>query len=158
MAEILGTVSSLLQLLDTALKAREYVQDFRHAVQEKKRLLSEMGDLRTLLEELRNRITANSTSSVLQQTKGPLAALKSAMELFTEDLRPGGGPLTAFTRRLKWTMWNKKEAAEHLTRFEQFKSQLHLWLSLEIQSVSSDMGERHHTDKVAAGVDCQERR
>lgn len=82
MAETLGTVASIIQLLDTALKTREYIQDFVHAPQEQRKLLSEMDDLRPLLEEPHKWITANPRSGMLQHMKSPLADFKSTMEQF----------------------------------------------------------------------------
>ncbi|KAJ7301475.1 hypothetical protein DFH08DRAFT_993703 [Mycena albidolilacea] len=58
MAEALGIVGSIIQLVDTALKTRDYVEGFRNAPQEQKKLLAEMEDLRPLLGELLERITA----------------------------------------------------------------------------------------------------
>lgn len=132
MAETLGTVASILQLLDTALKAREYIQDFRHAPEEKKKLLSEMDDLRPLLAELRRRIEANPSRKIIQQMNNPLTAFKSTMEQFAEVLRPADGSLSKLTKRLTWTMWNKSEAKESVAKFEQFKSLLNSWLLLDI--------------------------
>jgi hypothetical protein len=132
MAETLGSVVSIIQLVDTALKTRDYVEGFRNAPQEQKKLLAEMDDLRPLLGELLERITATPPSDKLQQMTSPLATLKLTMEQFTEKLQPGDGPLSKFTQRLTWTMWSKKEAKEYLVKFEQFKSLLNSWLLLDI--------------------------
>jgi predicted nucleic acid-binding Zn-ribbon protein len=132
MAETLGTVVSIIQLVDTALKARAYIQDFRHAPQERQKLLSEMDDLRALLGELHTRMTADPSGSMLQQMENPLSTFKATMEHCTEKLRPEDGPLSKFSEQLKWTMWNKKEATEYLGKFEQFKTLLNSWLLLDI--------------------------
>jgi hypothetical protein len=44
----------------------------------------------------------------------------------------GDGPLSKFSKQLKWTLWNKKEASEYLGKFEQFKSLLNSWLLLDL--------------------------
>ncbi|KAJ7117091.1 hypothetical protein C8R44DRAFT_983359 [Mycena epipterygia] len=148
MAETLGAVASILQLVDTALKAREYIQDFRHAPQEQQKLLSEIDDLRPLLIELRNRITASAENGVLQQMKNPLAAFKITMEHFTQKLRPIDGVVSKVSKQLQWAMWNKKEAKEYLATFEQFKSLLNSWLLLGIL----DTGRQDH-DNLLKAVD-----
>ncbi|KAJ7500080.1 hypothetical protein FB451DRAFT_1549507 [Mycena latifolia] len=55
MAEIIGTLASIVQIVDTALKARDYIkdciQDFRHAPEEQQKLLAGMNDLRLLLQK-----------------------------------------------------------------------------------------------------------
>jgi hypothetical protein len=133
----LGTVASILQLVDTALKVYDRFQDFVNAPQEQQKLLSEMKDLRPLLQELHDRMTRNPSSSMLQQMKSPLANFKMMMEQLTKKLSPGDGSgdgsLSKFSKQLKWTLWNKKEASEYLGKFEQFKSLLNSWLLLDLQ-------------------------
>jgi hypothetical protein len=128
----LGTVASILQLVVTALKACDHFQDFVNAPQEQQILLLEMKDLRLLLQELHDRMTTNLSSSMLQQMKSPLADFKMMMEQLTQNLSPGDGPLSKFSKQLKWTLWNKKEAKEYLGKFEQFKSLLNSWLLLDL--------------------------
>jgi hypothetical protein len=130
--ETVGTVASIVQLIDTALKAKDYIQGFVNAPQEQRKLLSEIGDLRPLLAELQGRIAANESSEILQQMASPLVDFKSTIERFTDKLRPGDEPLSKFSKRLTWTMWNKKEAQEYLSKFEQFKSLLNSWLLVDL--------------------------
>jgi hypothetical protein len=132
MAETLGTVASILQLLDTALKAFDHIQDFRHAPEEQQQLHSEMHDLRPLLDELRHRIDADPSRKTLQQMNNPLTTFKSTMEQFKKGLEPSDGRLSKVAKRLTWTMGNKSEAKEYLGKFEQFKSLLNSWLLLDI--------------------------
>jgi hypothetical protein len=134
MAEVLGIVASILQLIDTALKGRDYIVGFIHAPQEQQKLLSEMESLRPLLEELQNCIAGNPLSGKIQQMKSPLADFQSTMSQFTEKLLPGNGPLSKFSKQLKWTLWSMKEANEYLCKFEQFKSLLNSWLLLDLWS------------------------
>jgi hypothetical protein len=131
----LGIVANILQLVDYALKAHDHFQDFVKAPQEQQKLLSELKDLRPLLQELLNRITANPLNSMLQQMKSPLADFKMMMGQLTQKLSPGNGPLSKFSKQLKWTLWNKKQASEYLGKFEQFKSLLNSWLLLDLWSL-----------------------
>ncbi|KAJ7773598.1 hypothetical protein DFH07DRAFT_952643 [Mycena maculata] len=144
MAATLGTITSILQLVDTAQTARELIQDFRHAPEEQRRLLSEMDDLRLLIEELQLR---------------PVEAFHSMMEHFTEKLKEGKGPLAKFRNRLSWTMWSKKETTEYLDKFEQFKSLANSWLSLDIRDMSQCnhkavlQSQEHNHNTVLQSVD-----
>ncbi|KAJ7509749.1 hypothetical protein B0H11DRAFT_1257227 [Mycena galericulata] len=131
MAEIIGTVASILQLVDTALKAREYIQDFRHAPEEQRSLLSEMESLSPLLTELQARVKNNKTNNTLQQMHKPLTAFEETMKEFTEKLK-SAGLLKNFVKRVQWTLWSKKESKEYLERFEQFKTMLNGWLLLDV--------------------------
>jgi hypothetical protein len=131
----LGIVANILQLVDYALKASNHFQDFVKAPQEQEKLLSELKDLRPLLQELHNRITTNPSNSMLQQMKSLLANFKMMMEQLTQKLSAGDGPLSKFSKQLKWTLWNKKEASEYLGKFEQFKSLLNSWLLLDLWSL-----------------------
>ncbi|KAF7365804.1 ANK-REP-REGION domain-containing protein [Mycena venus] len=138
MAETLGTVASILQLVDTALKVKDYIQDFIHAPQEQLKLLSEMADLRSLVQELQDRTMANASSVILQRMKNPLEDFNGTMVRFTDKLHPGDGSLSKFSKRLTWTLWSKKETQEYLSKFEQFKSLLTSWLLVDLWDMSQD--------------------
>ncbi|KAJ6467774.1 hypothetical protein C8R45DRAFT_1019072 [Mycena sanguinolenta] len=156
MAETLGVVACILQLVDTALKAREYTLDFFHAPQEQKSLVSEMKDLHALLEELQKRIAHNRTSrssNMLLQMDRPLGEFKLTMEGCTKKLQPAAGSVSKVSKRLTWTLWEKKEAKEYLDKFEQFKSLLNLWLSMNIW----DMEQEHHGKTIGDTLSEQQR-
>ncbi|KAJ7831653.1 hypothetical protein B0H13DRAFT_2371349 [Mycena leptocephala] len=121
-----------------------------------------MADLRPLLEELRTRIMVNSASGILHQMDSPLAALKTTMEQFTEKLKPGDARFAKLSKRLTWTLWDKKEAKEYLDKLEGFKSLLNSWLLVDIWA----MGQHHNRDQnnilqsvnnIASLVDVQQR-
>ncbi|KAF7365801.1 ANK-REP-REGION domain-containing protein [Mycena venus] len=154
MAETLGTVASILQLVETALKVKDYIQDFIHAPQEQLKLLSEMADLRSLVQELQDRTVANASSVILQRMKNPLEDFKATMERFTEKLRPGDGPLSKFSNQLTWTLWSKKDAQEYLSKFKQFKSLLNSWLLVDLW----DMSQHHQHDSGRHFKDLAEQR
>ncbi|KAF7335665.1 SesA domain-containing protein [Mycena venus] len=132
MAETLGIVASILQLVDTALKIREHIQDFRHAPEEQQKLLSEMDNLRPLLQELETRIAGNPSSAIIQKMSSPLTAFKLTLEQFIQKLKPVEGRLLKFWKQLNWSLENKKEALERLKKFEQFKTLLNTWLLLDL--------------------------
>jgi hypothetical protein len=131
MAETLGTITSILQLVAAALKAREYVKDFHDAPREQQKLFSEMEDLKTLLTELRKRAESNLSTDTFPQMAGPLDSLKTTMESFTAKLGPADG-ISKFTKRLTWSLWSKKEALGYLEELERIKSLINVWLTTDI--------------------------
>ncbi|KAJ6460286.1 hypothetical protein C8R45DRAFT_1081230 [Mycena sanguinolenta] len=89
MAEILGIVTGSLQLLDTGLKALEYVKDFLQGPEEQRKLVAEMATLKPMLVELEKRIRANPSSHTLEQMKEPLLTFKTALGLVMSRARLG---------------------------------------------------------------------
>ncbi|KAJ7694446.1 hypothetical protein B0H17DRAFT_1009308, partial [Mycena rosella] len=157
--EAIGTVASILQLVDTALRAREYIQDFRHAPQEQQKLLAEMDNLKPLLVELQQRISGSTSSGLLQQMQNPLNAFETTMERFSKTLEPVDGQIAKFSKRFIWSMGNKKEAKEYLLKFEEFKSLLSSWVLLDIW----DANQQHKHDhgdllQAVSDADQQQRR
>ncbi|KAJ7717111.1 ankyrin repeat-containing domain protein [Mycena maculata] len=63
MAEALGLVTSIMQLVATAVAAQSYIRDFRKAPEEQRVLLAEMENLGPLLKELQSRIDDNHSST-----------------------------------------------------------------------------------------------
>ncbi|KAJ7826800.1 hypothetical protein B0H14DRAFT_3467462 [Mycena olivaceomarginata] len=127
MAEVLGVVTGALQLIETALKAREYVKDFHNAPAEQQKLFSEMTTLKPLFEEFQKRVAASDATSTLKNMAEPLARFKT------------------FSKRLTWTLWNKTEAKEYLVEFDSIESMLNAWLALGIW----DAGQEHKKDHAA---------
>ncbi|KAJ7434978.1 hypothetical protein FB451DRAFT_1379598 [Mycena latifolia] len=133
MAEALGTIASVLQLVDTALKARGYLKDFHNAPKEQRQLFSEVEILQSLLMELDKRANGKAAgdTSTFKQMLGPLATFEAAMECLTKLLVPADG-LSKFTKRVTWTLWSKKEAVGYLQELERMKALIHLWLNMDI--------------------------
>ncbi|KAJ6605260.1 ankyrin repeat-containing domain protein [Mycena vulgaris] len=154
MAEALGTVASILQLVDTALRIREHIQDFRQALQDQQKLLSELDDLRPLLNELQTRIAGNPANTNLQNMKSPLADFEVAMKELVGKLNPVDGRFAKLWKQLKWSLEEKKEAQETLRRFGDFKLLLNSWLVIDLW----DVGQRNQRDNAKHFSDMAEQR
>lgn len=135
MAEVLGIVASSLQLVDTALKAREYIKDFNDAPEEQRKLFEEIGYLKALLTELQKRITGTPSTNTLTQMAGPLSKLHTVLKDITAKVKPAKGVWSKFVKQLTWSLWNKKEAQEYLDELERFKSLISVWLGIGISCV-----------------------
>ncbi|KAJ7500128.1 hypothetical protein FB451DRAFT_50793 [Mycena latifolia] len=159
MADTVGLVASILQLVDTALKVGEFIQDVRDAPQAQQKLLAEMAALRPLLMELQTRIAGNPSNSNLPQMDTTLTTFKATMEHFAETLRPADGRLTQVGKRLMWPIRDKKKAQEYLDKFEQFKTLLSSWLTLDIWDAAQEQRREHGAIlKAVADSDNQQRR
>ncbi|KAJ7080036.1 hypothetical protein C8R44DRAFT_895528 [Mycena epipterygia] len=133
MADIVGLVASVLQLLDTASKARDYIHDFRNAPKDQQELLHEITHLRPLLQQVDKRIQGGSPAGAdaLQEFKEPLTRLNTIMEELTKKLTPDGISKTA-GRRLAWPLWGKKDVEEGFRTIERLKILLNSWVGMGI--------------------------
>ncbi|KAJ7453118.1 hypothetical protein FB451DRAFT_671878 [Mycena latifolia] len=133
MADIIGLVASVLQLVDTVAQIRGYIKDFRDAPKDQQRLLLEVQSLEPLVKELDNRMRSNQaaelTSGLLEFEK-PLIQLKGTMERLTKELSSDG--LAKVSNRVVWPLWGKEAVEEGLDAIERFKSLLNAWLGMDI--------------------------
>ncbi|KAJ7239382.1 hypothetical protein B0H12DRAFT_1136112, partial [Mycena haematopus] len=141
MPDILGTITGILQLVNTALKAREYIKDFSNAPAEQAKLFTEMEDLKPLLAELQNRVSASQSTSTLLQITLPLTRFNTTLERFTAKFRPADDQWSKFSKQLTWTLWNKKEAKEYVNEFEGIKSLITVWLAVDISDVGHQQND-----------------
>ncbi|KAJ7772855.1 ankyrin repeat-containing domain protein [Mycena maculata] len=138
-ANIIGLVASVLQLVDTVAKARDYVHDFRNARKDQKKLLQEIRDLEPLIKELQARLeslAAESTSGIQKFVK-PLIQLKETMQRLEKKLNPAG--TRKVSSRLTWSLWGKEEVNKGLNTIERFKSLLDIWLGMDIWNSAQDI-------------------
>ncbi|KAJ7706750.1 hypothetical protein B0H17DRAFT_1174779, partial [Mycena rosella] len=140
MAEIVGLVASILQLVDTVASTYRYIQDFRDAPKHQQRLLLEIRNLEPLIRELDKRIkdsrSAGLTSGV-QEFDEPLLQLKAIMERLTNKL--GSTGLSKISSRVTWPLWGKDDVVEGLNTIERFKSLLNAWLGMDIWKSAQDI-------------------
>ncbi|KAJ7088301.1 hypothetical protein C8R44DRAFT_861679 [Mycena epipterygia] len=142
MADVVGLVASVLQLLDTVSKARDYIQDFRNAPKDQQDLLLEITHLRPLLQQVGKRIQGDSSAwaDALQEFKGPLTRLNTIMEELAKNLTPNGTSKAA-GRRLAWPLWGKKDVEEGLRTIERLKTLLNSWVGVDIASAVEEAAE-----------------
>ncbi|KAF7359725.1 hypothetical protein MVEN_00697100 [Mycena venus] len=129
MAETLDTVASISQLLDTALKVRENLKDFRTAPEEYQRLFSEIENLKLLLEALDRLVATNPSSDNPQRMSAPMNKFKKTLEGFAEKSWPAVGDWSKIFQEVAWSLWSKQEATEYLDQFKRFESRLIMWLA-----------------------------
>ncbi|KAJ7706724.1 ankyrin repeat-containing domain protein [Mycena rosella] len=140
MAEIVGLIASVLQLVDTVAKACGYITDFHNAPREQQRLLQEIQSLEPLIKELDRRILnaqdARSTSG-LQAFAEPLIQLEGLMERLSKKMNSDGA--SRVSNRLTWSLWGKEDVQKGLITIERFKSLLTAWLGMELWDSTQDI-------------------
>ncbi|KAJ7154153.1 hypothetical protein C8R46DRAFT_1118835 [Mycena filopes] len=147
MAEVIGVLASVLQLVDMVTKARGYLKGVHDAPEDQERLFAEVQNVQILLRELNKRIGTNKVSRLslgLQELEGPLNALKRTMVRLTEKLRPGTFEIPS---RLTWPLWGKEDVHEGLNEIERFKGLINVW---------SGLGIWHPIDTISAVRDTAE--
>ncbi|KAJ7453091.1 hypothetical protein FB451DRAFT_1185350 [Mycena latifolia] len=145
MAEVIGLVASVLQLVDTVTKTQDYIHNFRDAPKAQQQLLVEIQNLEPLIRELDMRITPNQVASSLQELEEPLLQLKAIMEQLTKRLASTG--IRKLCNRLTWPLWGKKEVQERLNTIERFKSLLNAWLGMDILSALKETNEEQQINQ-----------
>lgn len=133
MAEIVGLVASVLQLVDAVARTRDYFEDFYNAPEEQKQLLLEIENLGPLIRELGKRLKNSQHAGLtrgMQEFEKPLVQLKETMQRLGKKLEVDGG--RKLTSRLTWSLWGKEDVQEGLNTIERFKSLLNAWLGMDI--------------------------
>ncbi|KAJ6526214.1 hypothetical protein DFH09DRAFT_1371675 [Mycena vulgaris] len=142
MAEVVGLIASVLQLVNTLTKARGYMHDFHDAPKDQQRLLREIRNLQPLVKELDTRIKNNQLEAAglisgIQELAGLLVEVKGTMERLTRKLDQDG--IAKLSSRLAWPLWGKEDVEEGLSTIERFKSLLNAWLGMDIWNSAQDI-------------------
>ncbi|KAJ7453124.1 hypothetical protein FB451DRAFT_1185377 [Mycena latifolia] len=141
MADIVGLVASVLQLVDTIAKARGYLHDFHNAPRDQQRLLLEIENLQALIKRLHQRIERNvpgeAVGKSMQQLKEPLIQLMETVERLARKL--GSARSSKISGRLTWPLWGKEDIQEGLKTIERFKSLLSAFLGIDILEATQDI-------------------
>ncbi|KAK6984940.1 hypothetical protein R3P38DRAFT_3230967 [Favolaschia claudopus] len=124
MAEVLGIVTGVLQLLQTALKATALVNNVYKAIQEQQKILIELENIQPLLTELRLRILADPSQRMLRNMAIPLTNFQTTLEGLTRRLQAANG-------RFRWVFSEKKKMKEDLRVVRQFHDMANSWMILD---------------------------
>ncbi|KAJ7895436.1 hypothetical protein B0H13DRAFT_2665097 [Mycena leptocephala] len=129
---LVGLVGSILQLIDTIVKARDYVASLKTAEKDQKGFLAEVDSLAPLLRELQTRMRADKSVGIVQgvqQFEKPLLRLKDIMAEIQEKLRPRQG-VAKVVSRAAWPLWEEKEVQKGVDAIERFKALFSMWLAI----------------------------
>ncbi|KAJ6532735.1 hypothetical protein DFH09DRAFT_133233 [Mycena vulgaris] len=122
MAEIVGLIANILQLVDVVVKARSYVKDFSNAPKDQRLLLEEIQTLDTLLKKLDNRIQSTVVPSAMREVLVQLQRTRLTKKLDSHGI----------STRLIWPLWGKEDVQEGLNTIERFKSSVNIHLGMDI--------------------------
>ncbi|KAJ7273921.1 ankyrin repeat-containing domain protein [Mycena rebaudengoi] len=133
MAELVGLVASILQLVATAKSTIGVAIDAVNSTEQQRNLLTEIGGLEPLLKDLQTRLRGNPSVNGMRQLEKPLAQFEETMKGMTDRLRPSNK--SKFRKALAWSFWKKKETKEDLNKLERFKALLNSYLVMDIWDV-----------------------
>ncbi|KAJ7266763.1 ankyrin repeat domain-containing protein [Mycena rebaudengoi] len=143
MADPGSIVASILQLITAAKASISMIRDIANAPKEQRSLFTEVGNLEPLLRSFEGHLQANPSVHGMLGLKDPLAQFKDTMEHAMTKLRSANKPGSRIPKALSWTLWNKKEAEEDLTKMERFKALLNMWLMLDIWDIGQQQQNNH---------------
>ncbi|KAJ7759675.1 hypothetical protein B0H16DRAFT_1885008 [Mycena metata] len=144
-ADLSATLASILQLVDLMLKIQKNIDNLHYAPPERQKLLSEVGKLQPLLEELRSHISANPASGGLRRMESVLSDFEATMQGLRDKLNPAEEASSKVSQWLAWTRSGKTDTQEYLAKFEQFKSLLNSSFLVDLW----DMDQQHQRDNNA---------
>ncbi|KAJ7465134.1 ankyrin repeat-containing domain protein [Mycena latifolia] len=115
MADMVGLLSSIVQLADTVAQAGIHLKNFQNASKERKQLFGELDTLRPLLTDLQRHISIPHSAE--SQKLDPEMKISGAKK---------------FTKHLAWALWDKEQAKDDLNKIERFKLLLTNWLNMNL--------------------------
>ncbi|KAJ7114782.1 hypothetical protein C8R44DRAFT_224838 [Mycena epipterygia] len=157
MAELIGLLTSILQLISTIQTAATLIKDLHNAPKEQQRLFSEIRSLQPLIAGLQDRVRNSREITGIQQIGDPLYDFEHLMKECSRKLQAGNGRLSKASKSMAWMMWNKQEAKEDLDKVEHFKSLVNTWLTVDIWDSGQQQWEEHaeqhrEHDRILASV------
>ncbi|KAJ7273817.1 ankyrin repeat-containing domain protein [Mycena rebaudengoi] len=126
MAELVGLVTSILQLVATAKLTIGVGIDAVNSPEQQRDVLAEIEGLEPLLTDLQARLQGNPSVNGMRQLDRLRSSNKSKLR-----------------KALAWALWKKKEAEEDLDKLERFKALLNSWLIMDIWDASQQQQGNH---------------
>ncbi|KAJ7602548.1 ankyrin repeat-containing domain protein [Mycena polygramma] len=115
MADIVGLIASILQLVDTVVKTRDYIEDFRNAPHDQQKLLKEIKSLNPLLGVL-DPLIRGGRAGLLKNLETQLQQVEKVLSRLTKKLDRQG--IEKFRGRLTWSLWGNKDVEQGLQTIE----------------------------------------
>lgn len=136
MAEAVGVVASIIQLVSATAKLVQYYTDVSNAPTEADELVGECSALTPLLMRLKKdpKLDNNQAAKSLLE---PLHALKERIDRLAEKLRPESR-LRRLSRDVLWPLL-KKEMREVLERATQLNSFITSWISMDVKDLADSI-------------------
>ncbi|KAJ7889168.1 hypothetical protein B0H14DRAFT_2562009 [Mycena olivaceomarginata] len=145
MAELVGLVASILQLVATAKLTIGVGIDAVNSPEQQRNLLAEIEGLEPLLKDLQARLQGSPSVNGMQQMGKPIAHFEKMMKDITDRL-PSSNK-SNWRNALPWALWKKKEAEEDLKKLEWFRDLLNSWLLMDIWDAGQQQ-QGNHADMV----------
>ncbi|KAL8854084.1 MAG: hypothetical protein Q9221_001207, partial [Calogaya cf. arnoldii] len=154
MAEVVGLVAAVVQLVDVTKKTITFIESVKDASQDRLKVGREASGLLPLLYDLKSEVSVNKNEEwsrcvrSLAMEHGPIDQLREALEQLAEQLKPRTG-LKGTLRAFVWTL-DKTYTQEILGKIERVKTRVSLALQGDtfklLQAINADIA-------VIAGID-----
>ncbi|KAL8752513.1 MAG: hypothetical protein Q9199_005692 [Rusavskia elegans] len=154
MAEVVGLVAAVVQLVDVTKKTITFIESVKDASQDRLKVGREASGLLPLLYDLESEVSVNKNEEwsrcvrSLAMEHGPIGQLREALEQLAEKLKPRTG-LKGTLRAFVWTL-DKTHTQEILGKIERVKTRVSLALQGDtfklLQAINADIA-------VIAGID-----
>ncbi|GAP92637.1 hypothetical protein SAMD00023353_5900170 [Rosellinia necatrix] len=138
MAEALGAVASVLQLISVTAKLVQYCTDVAHAPAEADELVAECSVLTPLLLRLKKDDKLQNDEAARLLIK-PLNDLKKRIDDLADKLRPDSR-LRKLSRDMLWPLL-KKEMREVMERATNLTSLINSWMTSEVKDLAGSIKE-----------------
>ncbi|KAL9034084.1 MAG: hypothetical protein Q9180_005599 [Flavoplaca navasiana] len=132
MAEVVGLVAAVVQLINVTEKTISYIESVKDASQDRLRVGREASGLLPLLHDLKSEVSVNGDEEwsrcvrSLALEHGPIDQLREALEQLAEKLKPRTG-FKGTLRAFVWTL-DKAYTQEILGKIERVKTRVILAL------------------------------
>ncbi|KAI0873882.1 hypothetical protein GGS24DRAFT_461484 [Hypoxylon argillaceum] len=138
MADAVGAVASVLQLVSATAKLIQYCIDVAHAPEEVDRLVVECMALNPVLMRLKNDAKFQNTQAA-EPLRKPLDDMKNRVENLATKLRPQGH-LRKITQNMMWPLL-KKDMKEVVEGSIQLTSLINSWMTLDVKDAVNSIKE-----------------
>ncbi|KAI0112045.1 hypothetical protein GGR51DRAFT_53829 [Nemania sp. FL0031] len=136
MADALGAVASVVQLVSATAKLIQYCTDVAHAPAEADQLVDECGALTPLLLRLKKDTKLQNEQAAKPLIK-PIDDLKKRIEDLAERVRPDGR-LRRLSRDVLWPLL-KKDMREVMDRTTQLINLINSWMTLDVRDLATSI-------------------
>jgi len=146
MAEVVGLLASIAQLVNIAIKACDYVNGVKNAPEEQAIIAEEASLLVSLLLQLRRKVNTahdGSADKAWLEASFKLTPYLNMLHEALEKIAPKvvsnqDGRLERLSKRLVWP-WNEEKCKEILRRIEKLKSLIQIALQESTLSASCSL-------------------
>ncbi|KAJ3998538.1 hypothetical protein F5050DRAFT_1215161 [Lentinula boryana] len=159
MAEVIGTISSVISLAELCSSGIRYLKDVKNATKECQDIIRELKILEAYVADLKDFLTCHSqveeewaqSFSALDKQGGPLRELVFLLKNLETRVKPRKKKLGILKQRVAWAIYSKEETTELLNCIERVT--LILKAAVQLDAVKLDIAIKKDIKDVREAVD-----